>query len=681
MLLLATGAMYAQSWDTSGNGKLSGTFYFRQVVYSVGDTNGDFGDAGALYGQITFDGNGHWSINGNGASNGAVLVEASNGTQSALPASTGTYSIGASGYGFIASPLVVNSTTGIRDQVMGLVGANGVFIGTATDTANGYNDVLIAAKIASPVPTASSFTGTWTLSSFDPNYTTYPSYQAFLPSYMINALFNVSPNGSGQLSAGTIKGYYGGSTQAVTQSFGSQSYTFSNGAAVTSFPNNGTLIYGQKYFYFSPDGNFLFGGAPNNFDLIVGVKTNSSPTFSGLYYQVGFDENGGDIDTYFGSFNALPGSPQTLLGHQRVNDFGGSAYYTYGSNLYDYTYTNPFTLSGSTYSNSSTTFIVGANGVMITSGIGGSLQLSVSLPAAPATGSGVFLNPQGIVNAASYAPFTARIAPGELLTLYGSNLAPSTKVAGIPFPTTGLNGVTVTIGGLPAPIYYVSAGQISAIVPYGVTVGSTAAIQVNNNGTASNTVYQYVGNTSPGVFTQNQAGTGYGLIEHLGIGNSASSVGSLTTDANPSIEGETLAAYLTGLGNVSPPVTDGAPGPASLSSATSIITVDISGATATNLYSGLAPGYSGLYQLNFTNPATGVTVGPNYLDVGGWIQDTTDDIQILDSYMSYQLIPVQDTAPSTASVVGAASRFHRKMNAAPTSRLPRKKLFTLPKSN
>ena len=663
MLLMAAGAVYAQTWDTSGNSKLSGTYYFRQVVYSVGDTSGDLGDAGVLYGEIAFDGNGHWSITSNGANGGAVILEAANGTQSALPATTGTYSIGASGYGFIASPLVTG------DQVMGLVGANGVFIGSATDNNNGYNDVLIAAKLSSPAPTASSFTGTWTLSGFDPNY-----QQSFSPSYMINTLYNVAPDGAGHLNAGTIKGYLGGSTQAYTQSSSGLSYIFSNGAAVATFPNTGTLVYGQKYFYFSPDGNFLFGGSPNNFDLIVGVKNTSSPTFSGLYYQVGFDENGGDIDTYFGSFNAVAGSPQTLLGHQRVNDFGGQAYYSYGANLYDYTYTNPFTLSGSTYATSSTTFVVGGGGVMITSGIGGSLQFSVSLPAAPATGSGVFLNPQGVVNSASDAPFTARIAPGELLTLYGSNLAPSTQIAGIPFPTTGLNGVTVTIGGLPAAIYYVSATQISAIVPYGVTVGSTAAIQVTNNGTASNTVYQFVGNTAPGVFTQNQAGTGYGEIEHLGIGNTSSSPGSVVTDPNPAIEGETLAAYLTGLGAVSPAVSDGAPGPSgTYATTTNTIQVDISGVTGTNIFSGLAPTYSGLYQLNFTIPATGITAGPNYLDVAGYTS-----AGILDSYMSYALIPVQATAPSTASVV-EAPKFHRKMNAAPASRLPAKKLFALPK--
>jgi hypothetical protein len=120
MLLTAAGAMYGQTWDTSGNSKLSGTFYFRQVVYSVGDTTGDLGDAAVLYGEITFDGNGNWSINGNGANGGAVFVDASNNSLSGNPAATGTYSISASGYGFIASPLVTG------DKILGMAYSSAV---------------------------------------------------------------------------------------------------------------------------------------------------------------------------------------------------------------------------------------------------------------------------------------------------------------------------------------------------------------------------------------------------------------------------------------------------------------------------------------------------------------------------------------------------------------------------
>jgi len=521
--------------------------------------------------------------------------------------------------------------------------------------------MMVAAPLASPVPTASSFTGTWTGAVFDMSGGTAAN--------TLSLIFTANPDGNGNLNLSAVNGYYGGSTSLTTQSgFSGLKYTFSNGAAVATFPTNGTLMSGQKYLYFSKDGNFMFGGSPitsnTPFDMIVAVKTSgsSNPSLSGLYYQAGLDNAGGDLDSYFGAFNVIPGaSPQTYLGHQRINDYAGSS-------VYDYTYSNTLALSGYTYTNSAARFVVGGGGsVMITSGVGAYLGLSVALQAPTPTGSGVFLNPTGVVNSASDAPFTAGVAPGELLTLYGSNLAPSTQVAGIPFPTTGLGGVQVTIGGLPAAIYYVSASQISAIVPYGVQSLAPCYcvdIQVNNNGTLSNTVSEYVSMTAPGVFTQNQNGTGYGEIEHLGIGNSSATVGKVVTDANPAIESETLAAYLTGLGAVSPTIADGAPGPSgTLSQTTDTIAVDFSGTAGTNVFSGLAPTFSGLYQLNLTVTASGITVGPNYLDIQG-----------PDSYMSYLLMPIQATAPATASIeepkpeFAIPSRLVRRPKAGPSLR-------------
>src|SRR6202044_1029091 len=91
-------------------------------------------------------------------------------------------------------------------------------------------------------------------------------------------------------------------------------YFFSNGAAVVTFPPSATANFfsGQEYLYFSPDGNFFFGGSPNSADMIVGVSTTSSTqNFEGLYYQAGIDQDlsdlgGGyaDFDGYYGSFNA-----------------------------------------------------------------------------------------------------------------------------------------------------------------------------------------------------------------------------------------------------------------------------------------------------------------------------------------------------------------------------------------
>jgi uncharacterized protein (TIGR03437 family) len=97
--------------------------------------------------------------------------------------------------------------------------------------------------------------------------------------------------------------------------------------------------------------------------------------------------------------------------------------------------------------------------------------------------------------------------------------------------------------------------------------------------------------------------------------------------------GETLAVYLTGLGAVSPGISDGAAAPSGpLSYASNTIGVSFSGTSGTNGFAGLAPTYSGLYQLNVTVPA-GLAAGPNFLTVSG-----------PDSSMSYLLIPVAAAA-------------------------------------
>lgn len=644
VLLAAAGAIQAQTWDTSGNSMLNGTYYFRQVYYVIGDEYGDLSEAVSIYGNISFDGNGNYSI-----ASAKVLDSASG---SAIPqnfTTTGTYSIASSGYGFLSSPYDTSS----GGVIYGLVSATGIFVGSTTDNSLGYNDMMVAAPLASPAPTASSFSGSWTFADFD--------LSSGNPEYALSSMFSASPSGSGTMNTGTISGYAGVGTQLYTETASGMQYTVSAGAFVTAFPSSGNLIVGTKYLYLSKDGNFMFGGSPTSFDMIVGIKTTSgTQNFSGLYYQAGFDEYEGDLDSYFGSFDAIAGAaPQTIVGHERLNNFGGSAT---GGGVSDYTYDDTISLSGNTFSNTYARYVVGDGGATeITSGKGPFLGLSVALQGPTVSGSGVFLNPTGVVNSASYAPFTASIAPGELLTLYGSNLADNTTVVqgGIPFPAS-LGNVQVNIGGYPAPIYYVSPTAISAIVPYEVTPGSIVQIQVMNDIGSSNVVTEFVSETAPGVFTQN-AGTGYGLIVHLGIGNSVSPVGSLVSDANPAVEGETVLVYLTGLGPVSPAITDGAPGPTSpTSGTTNTIAVDIGGTTVTNDFAGLSPGYAGLYQLNITLPATGLTAGPNFLDIAG-----------PDSYMGYLLIPVAATPPSTAAAAARTpvpAKFRKGVKGSPSLR-------------
>ena len=304
-----------------------------------------------------------------------------------------------------------------------------------------------------------------------------------------------------------------------------------------------------------------------------------------------------------------------------------------------FTYRGTYAVNANgTYDDSvtSTRYIVGpSGGVRIGFGLGPFLGITVAVQAPGVSGSGVFLNPAGVVNAASSAPFTAGIVRGEFITLYGANLAPNILTATtVPFPPA-LNGVQVLINNKPAPLYFVSPNQISAIVPFGTTT-ATAQIQVINNGPSSNIVTTFVNQTSPGVFTVPPGGIGQGAALHPDF--------SLVTTAHPAQIGEIIAVYLTGLGDVTPPVADGALGPSNPPSlATNNITARIGGIQATVNYAGLAPQLAGLYQVNIQIPS-GVSAGDKTLDIAG-----------PDSFTSEAVIPVGTGSATTPAASQPAS--------------------------
>jgi uncharacterized protein (TIGR03437 family) len=620
LLLLSaslTPAFAQNTWDNSGNGMLNGSYYFRQIVYVLDANSGNLVDALSFYGNINFNGTGSYTTSN------TQLIDLAQGTVSA-PTPTGTYSVAASGQVFFTNPVVP------KDTISGLVSQGGILIGAATENTSLYNDLFIAAPLVQPFLTASSFRGSYTMAYIEE------------ATQGVGALATINPDGNSSLGTVGVNGYAeGGGTSKITQSLTGVSYIFSSGAAKVTFPARTNAFFSdprtttQYYLYFSPDGNFFFGGGQFAADMIVGVRTGTgTPALNGLFYEAGFDDN---PEAFYGSFSAGNG---VILGHQRLLNFFNP------TSSFSYTYNDAYNL-GTTgaYNNGLTNYVVGANNIRIGSGIGPNLSISVALPApsldpTKISSSGVFLNPTGIVNAGSSAPFTAPIAPGELLTLYGSNLAAGPQVASsIPFPTT-LNNVQVMVDGIAAPIYYVTPGQLSAIVPYAVTSG-IATVQVINNGKSSNVVTMQVAKTAPGVLTQSQNGLGYGDVIHPD--------GTLVNDKNPAKPGETVSVFLTGLGGVSPAISDGGAGPTGpYSLATNTITAFVGGVQAQVGYAGLAPTFAGLYQLNITIPATGVTAGDNYLDVSG-----------PDAYTSESLIAV-------AASASAAPQQSQAMRRRPT---------------
>ena len=112
----------------------------------------------------------------------------------------------------------------------------------------------------------------------------------------------------------------------------------------------------------------------------------------------------------------------------------------------------------------------------------------------------------GVINAASGASVTGPVAPGSLVSIFGSNLASGLAQAdSIPLSTT-LNSVSVSFNGIAAPLLFVSGGQINAQLPWNVlssgTTG-TANVVVTRSGQASTSQSLPVGPFSPGIFAVN----------------------------------------------------------------------------------------------------------------------------------------------------------------------------------
>ena len=555
---------------------LSGTYYFREVSFDLNS-----GLSAVTYGNISFSGAGTYTTSATEGDTSSMVLQPFN--------VSGTYSIAASGYGFISNSL-------LNSPIYGLV-SNGIFIGSSTES--GYNDLFIAAPVGSQ--NASTLNGTYSMAYLHP----------LIPA---GAFIQMSPNGAGTVGSFNLAIYQTTSTPQ-NQNISGVKYSASNGAFALSFPNSNTnLLTGQQFLYSSPDGSFIFGGNPLDFDFFVGVRNGSSGNnFSGLFYQAGMDEDASQLisantvglDSYYGSAN-VDSTDSIVIGHQRQYSVGvGTFGFTYG----DFSQQS----SNATYSDSffNENYIGGNGGtVRIGYGVGPFLGLSVALQAPSFNGSGVYINPTGVVNSASYAPFTAGVSPGEYITIVGNNLGPSTiQVAQkLPFPTT-LGNVQVMINGISAPLYYVSANQIAALVPYELSSATIAQIQVFNNNSASNVVTEFVNQTTPGVFTQGQDGVSDAAAEHAD--------GSLVTANNPAQIGETVSVFAAGLGSTFPLVADGTAAPSgNLANTSGTITATVDQIPATVTFAGLAPGFVGLYQVNVTIPS-GVNSGDDYLELIG----------------------------------------------------------------
>ena len=120
----------------------------------------------------------------------------------------------------------------------------------------------------------------------------------------------------------------------------------------------------------------------------------------------------------------------------------------------------------------------------------------------------------GAANAASYAP--GPVAPGEILTIFGTAMGPSTlttlQVTDSGTVATSLAGTQVFFDGYPAPMVYASATQLSVIVPFEIAGSPTTSMTIEYQGTRSNAMTVPVLDALPGIFTASAQGYGQGAI-------------------------------------------------------------------------------------------------------------------------------------------------------------------------
>jgi uncharacterized protein (TIGR03437 family) len=242
-----------------------------------------------------------------------------------------------------------------------------------------------------------------------------------------------------------------------------------------------------------------------------------------------------------------------------------------------------------------------AGSILVTSGdsttsatIGVKLIVNGPLPA---------LTSANVGNAASFQ--TNALAPGSLFSIIAPNLGSDTaSPATSPWPTA-LDGISVSINGIRAPLVYAGSNQINGQVPFEVPVGPATWV-VQSNGVSTPPAIVNITAAAPGIFLLD-GGRAAALNQDF----------SVNRPDNPAAVGSVVAVYWTGQGLVDNPIATGAAAPAMfLNTTVAPTTATIGGQTATVLYSGLAPGFVGLAQANLQVPDLDPGDYPVVLTVG-----------------------------------------------------------------
>ncbi len=265
-------------------------------------------------------------------------------------------------------------------------------------------------------------------------------------------------------------------------------------------------------------------------------------------------------------------------------------------------------------------------------------RVAIHYPALAAQNAGSYVCAMGC-SVAGQAPYY--VAPGTFTVLYAFNglsfASGTNNDTVLPVPTT-LAGLQVLVNGQPSPITNVLPSQINFVVPFEAPTSGTAQVAVVNAATSQvlGSGSMIMNAASPGFFTTNEQGTGQIAARNCNTIVNNNCDNAVNGTANPANPGSTIQLFLTGQGAgltpSAPP--DGQADCSSPPSTASKPEVIIGTTVASVSYSGLAPCFVGLWQINAVIPAnpgqppTGFPPGvfPVLVDFQGLVSDTPTNI-------------------------------------------------------
>src|SRR5579871_6583326 len=218
-----------------------------------------------------------------------------------------------------------------------------------------------------------------------------------------------------------------------------------------------------------------------------------------------------------------------------------------------------------------------------------------------------FIGAGGIIDSAAN---TKTYAAGSFISIYGLDLTTQT-IGNAVFPVpTQLGGVMVRVGDRFAPIFFVSPGQVNAMIPYeavscstGSSTGCTVDVQVQ---VGNNSLFDYgtitVVASAPKLFSIDSTGSGQGAIQD-GSAAGCPAACPIANSANPAAAGDALVIYASGLGQTSPAAIDGLAGTGTTAGATVTFSTSTATKTVSAVYTGVTSCCSALYQVNAALPA------------------------------------------------------------------------------